>query len=55
MQWILQADRVLLITHSSLLYGGVSRVYADGIALPFAFREGVLSFNAAITSELIAE
>ena len=35
--------------------GSVSHIYADGCEIPFAFRDGVLSFDAGITSALSAE
>ena len=35
--------------------GSVSHVYADGSEIPFAFRDGVLSFDAGMPSALAAE
>ncbi len=49
------AGKIHLKTLRLPFLGSVSHVYADGSEIPFAFRNGVLSFDAEITSELKAE
>ena len=50
-----EAGKIHLKTLRLPFLGSVSHVYADGSEIPFAFRDGVLSFDAEIKSEITAE